>query len=85
MACQDLRLAHPIVREKPVGRFRIRPVLASKRDCRSDRIPHQFHQLAQPLAQSFIGKATAGKPVKPVKAALRCGEEGVGMLAWNWS
>ena len=67
MAGQDLCLAHPIIREKPIDRFRIRPVLARKRYSRSDRIPHQFHQLTQPPAQSFIDKATARKfSIQPI-------------------
>jgi hypothetical protein len=61
MTGQDVRFPDPVVREKPIGRLGICPILADQRNALSYGAPDLRQEFAQPLGQTIVGKATAGK------------------------
>src|SRR3954453_8380310 len=71
MAGQDLRLADPIIGEEAVGRLRVRPVLARKRQACPDRARHALDEFAQALAQTLIHEHASGELALPPRVDRR--------------
>lgn len=65
--CQDIGLVDPVIIEEPIGRFRVRPVLADQRDAVPGTTGQLLEQGSKSLSQSL--KAVLGYSAHPT---LRC-------------
>src|ERR1700689_2518395 len=57
MPAQDVAFAHPLIGEKPIGRFGVGPILAGERNALSDPAAHSDQKLAKPRAKARILEA----------------------------
>nr|WP_247892731.1 hypothetical protein [Azospirillum baldaniorum] len=61
VAGENIRVAHPLVGEEPVGRLGVGPVLAGQRNAVAHPPGHLIEQRAQASPQPLVGKVAAGE------------------------
>ena len=54
MPAQDVAFAHPLIGEKPIGRFGVGPILAGERNALSDPAAYSDQKLAKPRPRTRI-------------------------------